>query len=189
MLDGDGGAYRQAADHLHRPQVSPRGARRRVHRLLISGSARSPRTEVGYRTARDWAFWQFTTTGSVPGVAGRVDRNSFNGTEAQYAGWVRGEFDIGTRRWDKADKVPPQPDPGPERPAMPGPAPTPAPIPENMPVALYPRRRSPRRLWPFSRAALQLQPCRTRTSTISGPAPRLTKADKPGAFARNLTGY
>jgi lysozyme len=30
---------------------------------------------------RSWAFWQFTTTGKVPGVAGRVDRNSFNGTE------------------------------------------------------------------------------------------------------------
>jgi lysozyme len=29
---------------------------------------------------RSWAFWQFTTTGRVPGVAGKVDRNSFNGT-------------------------------------------------------------------------------------------------------------
>ncbi len=33
---------------------------------------------------RSWAFWQFTTTGKVPGVAGRVDRNSFNGTEADW---------------------------------------------------------------------------------------------------------
>ena len=30
---------------------------------------------------RPYAFWQFTTTGKVPGVAGKVDRNSFNGTE------------------------------------------------------------------------------------------------------------
>jgi lysozyme len=34
--------------------------------------------------SRSWAFWQFTTTGKVPGVAGRVDRNSFNGTEADW---------------------------------------------------------------------------------------------------------
>jgi lysozyme len=33
---------------------------------------------------RPWSFWQFTTTGSVPGVAGRVDRNSFNGTQADW---------------------------------------------------------------------------------------------------------
>jgi lysozyme len=33
---------------------------------------------------RSWAFWQFTTTGKVPGVAGRVDRNSFNGTDADW---------------------------------------------------------------------------------------------------------
>ncbi len=29
---------------------------------------------------RSWSFWQFTTTGKVPGVASKVDRNSFNGT-------------------------------------------------------------------------------------------------------------
>jgi lysozyme len=39
--------------------------------------------EAKYRQ-RSWAFWQFTTTGKVPGVAGRVDRNSFNGTEADW---------------------------------------------------------------------------------------------------------
>ena len=33
---------------------------------------------------RSWSFWQFTTTGSVPGVAGRVDRNSFNGTRSDW---------------------------------------------------------------------------------------------------------
>jgi lysozyme len=37
------------------------------------------RPEAKYRQ-RNWAFWQFTTTGRVPGVAGPVDRNSFNGT-------------------------------------------------------------------------------------------------------------
>ena len=33
---------------------------------------------------RDWAFWQFTTTGRVRGVTGPVDRNSFNGTRAEW---------------------------------------------------------------------------------------------------------
>ena len=39
--------------------------------------------DVIYRE-RSWSFWQFTTTGSVPGVKGRVDRNSFNGTHADW---------------------------------------------------------------------------------------------------------
>lgn len=29
---------------------------------------------------RPWTFWQFTTTGHVPGIQGDVDRNSFNGS-------------------------------------------------------------------------------------------------------------
>lgn len=33
---------------------------------------------------RDWTFWQFTTTGRVPGVQGAVDRNSFNGSPADW---------------------------------------------------------------------------------------------------------
>lgn len=33
---------------------------------------------------RDWTFWQFTTTGRVPGISGAVDRNSFNGTSADW---------------------------------------------------------------------------------------------------------
>jgi len=33
---------------------------------------------------RGWTFWQFTTTGTVPGVAGKVDRNSFNGSQADW---------------------------------------------------------------------------------------------------------
>ena len=39
--------------------------------------------EAKYR-ARNWVFWQFTTTGRVRGVAGPVDRNSFNGTRADW---------------------------------------------------------------------------------------------------------
>jgi lysozyme len=33
---------------------------------------------------RAWAFWQFTTTGSVPGIQGKVDRNIFNGTPGDW---------------------------------------------------------------------------------------------------------
>jgi lysozyme len=33
---------------------------------------------------RRWTFWQFTTTGRVPGVNGDVDRNVFYGTENQW---------------------------------------------------------------------------------------------------------
>jgi lysozyme len=35
--------------------------------------------EVRYQ-ARNWVFWQFTTTGRVHGIKRPVDRNSFNGT-------------------------------------------------------------------------------------------------------------
>jgi lysozyme len=34
---------------------------------------------VRYRS-RPWLFWQFTTTGHVPGIKGPVDRNVFNGS-------------------------------------------------------------------------------------------------------------
>jgi lysozyme len=33
---------------------------------------------------RSWAFWQFTTTGAVPGIDGKVDRNIFNGTSSDW---------------------------------------------------------------------------------------------------------
>jgi lysozyme len=33
---------------------------------------------------RSWAFWQFTTTGSVPGIDGKVDRNIYNGTSSDW---------------------------------------------------------------------------------------------------------
>jgi len=49
-------------------------------------------------TQRPWEFWQFTTTGRVPGIVGDVDRNAFFGTPGQFEDWRRGRFDIGTRR-------------------------------------------------------------------------------------------
>jgi lysozyme len=33
---------------------------------------------------RPWLFWQFTTTGYVPGIAGPVDRNAFNGSSDEW---------------------------------------------------------------------------------------------------------
>ncbi len=44
---------------------------------------------------RSWAFWQFTTTGSVPGIDGKVDRNIYNGT--------RGDWD-GVLKWLEASR-------------------------------------------------------------------------------------
>ena len=35
-------------------------------------------------TGRRWTFWQFTTTGKVPGIAGRVDRNVYGGDDADW---------------------------------------------------------------------------------------------------------
>jgi lysozyme len=51
------------------------------HDFWLRSVAASP--EAKY-LARNWAFWQFTTTGRVHGVAGPVDRNSFNGTRADW---------------------------------------------------------------------------------------------------------
>lgn len=36
----------------------------------------------------DWHFWQYTGTGSVPGVAGKTDINAFAGSPAQWRSWV-----------------------------------------------------------------------------------------------------
>jgi lysozyme len=33
---------------------------------------------------RSWAFWQFTTTGTVPGIQGKVDRNIYNGSRSDW---------------------------------------------------------------------------------------------------------
>jgi lysozyme len=49
-------------------------------------------------TNRRWEFWQFTTTGRVPGIRGDVDRNAFYGSEKEFIAWTRGEFDIAARQ-------------------------------------------------------------------------------------------
>lgn len=61
---------------------------------------RSTAAPLAKRYARDrWEFWQFTTTGRVPGITGHVDRNAFFGGEREFEAWRRGHFDIGTRQW------------------------------------------------------------------------------------------
>lgn len=77
----------------------------------IRSTAAKP--EVRYHN-RPWAFWQFTTTGRIPGIKGDVDRNAFFGNEGEFVGWREGRFDIGTRTWTRERKVPANPSPGPE---------------------------------------------------------------------------
>lgn len=36
----------------------------------------------------DWAFWQYSSTGLVPGVAGEVDLNAFAGSREAWAVWL-----------------------------------------------------------------------------------------------------
>ena len=36
-----------------------------------------------------WTFWQYTGTGTVPGIRGNVDLNAFAGTAAQWQSWLR----------------------------------------------------------------------------------------------------
>jgi lysozyme len=38
---------------------------------------------------RPWSFWQFTTTGRVPGIRGDVDRNAFAGTEKEWRAFLK----------------------------------------------------------------------------------------------------
>ena len=56
----------------------------------IRSTAAEP--QVRYENRR-WTFWQFTTTGRVPGVRGDVDRNTFYGTENQWRMFVQSACD------------------------------------------------------------------------------------------------
>lgn len=61
----------------------------RDYAFWIRSTAAEP--SVRYRD-RDWAFWQFTTTGRVPGIAGMVDRNSFYGSEKDWQQFASGNI-------------------------------------------------------------------------------------------------
>lgn len=82
---------------------------------LRSVAARPEERYVG----RPWAFWQYTTTGRIPGIRGDVDRNAFVGTDQEFTGWLRGEYDLGSRTWTRGRPVQPQPQPPLQAPAAP----------------------------------------------------------------------
>lgn len=52
------------------------------HAVWLRSTAAEPHQRYG---ARQWAFWQWTQTGTMPGIRGEVDRNSFYGTESEWA--------------------------------------------------------------------------------------------------------
>lgn len=67
---------------------------------------RSTAAPLKHRYNREkWEFWQFTTTGRVPGITGDVDRNAFYGTDREFAGWKAGRFDIGARKWTRGEPM------------------------------------------------------------------------------------
>ncbi len=38
---------------------------------------------------RPWTFWQYSSTGRVPGISGDVDKNAFDGTESDWEQWLQ----------------------------------------------------------------------------------------------------
>lgn len=38
---------------------------------------------------RRWTFWQYQSDGPLPGVRGKIDRNAFYGTRAQWDAWLK----------------------------------------------------------------------------------------------------
>jgi len=102
---------------------------------------RSTAAPLKHRYNRDkWEFWQFTTTGQVPGVPGDVDRNAFFGSEHEFAAWRTGRFDIGARKWHGGEPKVASPKP----PAHPAGASTPKAA-GAAPLRLLPPARVPQR--------------------------------------------
>ncbi|SNT23501.1 glycoside hydrolase family 25 protein [Tropicimonas sediminicola] len=64
-----------------------------------TGIGRLPRTEFWLRSVADhpretypgarWTFWQYTGTGSIPGIPGPVDINVFAGSQEAWQTWAR----------------------------------------------------------------------------------------------------
>ncbi|GGC57747.1 glycoside hydrolase family 25 protein [Chelatococcus reniformis] len=53
---------------------------------------RSTAAEPQQRYDRHWYFWQYTTTGRVPGIKGNVDRNVFFGTAEMWTKFMNGDL-------------------------------------------------------------------------------------------------
>jgi lysozyme len=69
------------------------------HRDVIEGTTEFDRYPFWLRsvaappreryTSRPWSFWQYTTTGRVPGIRGDVDRNVFAGSEREWKQFLK----------------------------------------------------------------------------------------------------
>lgn len=59
---------------------------------------------------RRWSLWQYTTTAQIPGIRVATDKNAFGGTEAEFKGWVSGQYDLAGRSWNSG-RAAPQPAP------------------------------------------------------------------------------
>lgn len=55
------------------------------HQFWLRGVKDHP--DVNYE-GRDFRFWQWTATGTVPGIRGGVDRNAFSGTREDWRKWL-----------------------------------------------------------------------------------------------------
>jgi len=49
-----------------------------------------------------WKFWQYTSSGSVPGIASRVDMNLYNGSEAELRSFAKGSMLSPLVKWGLA---------------------------------------------------------------------------------------
>ena len=55
------------------------------YEFWLRTTAKTPREAF---PGQAWRFWQFSATGIVPGIAGDVDRNVFNGSQQDWDAWV-----------------------------------------------------------------------------------------------------
>ena len=67
---------------VKRPEVT-----RKVSEAAAQGD-RSENAEYIYGK-RPWVFWQYTGTGSIPGIEGPVDINVFQGTRTAWNKWLK----------------------------------------------------------------------------------------------------
>ncbi len=57
----------------------------RDHEFWLRSTAKTPAEAY---PGQSWAFWQYTATGTVPGIAGAVDLNVFSGTRDAWQAWT-----------------------------------------------------------------------------------------------------
>jgi lysozyme len=76
--------------------------------------------------SRPWAFWQYQSDGGVSGIRGKVDRDAFFGTRAQWEAFLREPTNTSVLAARLS-----QPAQAPSAPATPAPEPTPAPAPSS----------------------------------------------------------